>query len=154
MHFPYTGPATTIMKTPADSDQERAAPAPTLLVVDDDPAILHVLGYALGAAGFRVVLATSGERALSLFDPQTTQAVIADVRMRRLQGFQVCEEVHLRARAAGRETPVWLMTGERTAEVERRACEVGAIAVFWKPFDLAVMTAELRARLGPAPGKG
>lgn len=121
---------------------------PTLLLVDDDSAMLEMVGDSLRAIGYEVVSAENATAALALFDLHPIDAVIADVQMPRMDGIHLCQELLARAQAAGRTLPVWLMTGARTVTVERQAAEAGAVAVLSKPFSIVALEGRLKARLG------
>ena len=69
--------------------QERPA-APTLLVVDDEPAVRRVLVMRLQLAGYRVVCAEDGDEALAVFHREQPDLVVLDVMLPKLDGFAVC----------------------------------------------------------------
>ena len=71
---------------------------PTVLVVDDEPAVRRVLAMRLEVAGYRVVIAEDGEEALAVFAREQPDLVVLDVMMPKLDGFAVCRR--LRAESA------------------------------------------------------
>ncbi|MFN9917724.1 MAG: response regulator, partial [Pirellulaceae bacterium] len=70
----------------ADGDSG-STPKPTLLVVDDEPAVRRVLVMRLQLAGYRVVCAEDGEQALELFHSEQPDLVVLDVMLPKLDGF-------------------------------------------------------------------
>ncbi|MEB3303246.1 MAG: response regulator, partial [Cyanobacteriota bacterium] len=68
-------------------------PKPTLLVVDDEPAVRRVLVMRLQLAGYRVVCAEDGEQALELFHREQPDLVVLDVMLPKLDGFAVCRRL-------------------------------------------------------------
>ena len=81
-----------------DSGDTTPTPQPTLLVVDDEPAVRRVLSMRLQLAGYRVVCAEDGEEALEKFAAEQPDLVVLDVMMPKLDGFAVCRR--LRAESA------------------------------------------------------
>ncbi len=123
----------------------------TVLVADDDDELRALVVETLRSDGYVVVEARDGEEVLSLLaetlgDPAARPDVlVVDVRMPRLSGFGVLEELR-RARV---RLPVVMMTGFAPESVEIVARRLGAAGVLRKPFDVddlrtAVMNAKPR----------
>src|SRR5215470_9977183 len=89
---------------PSPVQPERAA---RVLLVDDDQRLLTVLTDVLRSGGHQVTTAADGEEALEIFDPEQHDVVITDLGMPRMNGWQVAEQVKLRAPA----TRVFVLTG-------------------------------------------
>jgi signal transduction histidine kinase/CheY-like chemotaxis protein len=85
----------------------RPARAARVLLVDDDQRLLTVLTDVLRSGGHQVTTAGDGEEALQIFDPEQHDVVITDLGMPRVNGWQVAEQVKLRAPA----TRVFVLTG-------------------------------------------
>ena len=111
------------------------------LVVDDDPDLLPLLALVLRQAGFLVVEATSGERALALVAEEVPDVVILDANLPRIDGFEVCR----RLRAAGDSTPVLMLTVRSDEEDVVRGLEQGADDYLTKPFSPRTLLARVRA---------
>jgi two-component system, NtrC family, response regulator HydG len=112
-----------------------------ILVVDDDPDFCATLAEALAGAGFRPVVASGGEEALSMARAEGVDAAVLDVRMPGLDGF----ETHLELTRAGVNVPTVFVTAyaEDDPGVVDRARGVGALSVLSKPFDPARLIGEL-----------
>ena len=89
---------------PSPVQPERAA---HVLLVDDDQRLLSVLTDVLRSGGHQVTTAGDGGEALEIFDPEQHDVVITDLGMPRVNGWQVAEQVKLRAPA----TRVFVLTG-------------------------------------------
>ena len=103
--------------------------APAILVVDDDPDVLETTGTLLIDAGYRVRHAYDGLLALWEIETHPPDLVLADVRMPRLDGIALANEVNQRARPI----PVILMSATPAAP---RCCPFIA-----KPFDVDALLA-------------
>lgn len=117
----------------------------TLLVVDDVPANLAMLTDAATAAGFRVLLAEDGERALRLAERAAPDLILLDVLMPGLDGLATCRR--LKASPATREIPVIFVTalGETVDKVA--GLEVGGVDYVTKPLQPAEVLARVRVHL-------
>jgi diguanylate cyclase len=102
---------------------QSAAPA-TVLVVDDDPGALLLVGIALEMAGFRVFSAADGEAALDQFRQQPVDCVVLDVVMPGMSGFDVCSA--LRRLPECRHVPILMQTSLDDMESVNRAYNAGA----------------------------
>ena len=117
-------------------------PETNVLVVEDDANIADLLDLYLRDAGYRVLLAASGERGLEIFGQQSVALVILDVGLPGMDGFEVCRR--LRASSA---TPVLFLTA-RDGEIDRvLGLELGADDYVTKPFSPREIVARVRAIL-------
>lgn len=102
-----------------------------ILLVDDDPVNLFVLTRSLRVAGFSTVSAANGEAALNLIEAEEFDAVVTDVRMPRMDGIELLQNI----RACFPSLPVILMTGLVEDDIREAASAWGATALFQKPVD-------------------
>ncbi|MBP6202112.1 MAG: response regulator [Azonexus sp.] len=107
------------------------AQAARILVVDDDPDMLHLISLRLSAAGYQVSAADSGEAALLSFREQRPQMVITDLRMGKMDGLTLFE--HLQAEAP--TLPVIILTAHGTIPDAVAATRRGVFSFLTKPFD-------------------
>jgi signal transduction histidine kinase/DNA-binding response OmpR family regulator len=89
----------------------------TILVVDDDPALRDVLGSVLSEDGWRVVTAGDGEAALASVARDHPSAMVLDLMMPRVDGFEVLRT--LREQPATRDLPVIVVTAKVLTEEDR-----------------------------------
>ncbi len=113
-----------------------------ILVVDDEPALRHLLKAYLAKDGFEVLEAASGEQALSVLRRGAVDLAVVDVMLPELDGFEVVRRI--RARSA---VPIILLTarGEETNRVA--GLELGADDYVVKPFSAPEVVARVRAHL-------
>jgi DNA-binding response OmpR family regulator len=121
------------------------APKPNVLVVDDEPMVVEVVGRYLRRDGFAVTSAADGPQALAAaLDPaQQADLVVLDVMLPGYDGFEVCR----RLRAANFKAPIILLTA-RGDEAERIAgLGIGADDYVVKPFSPGELVARVKAQL-------
>ncbi|MBI5671241.1 MAG: response regulator [Chloroflexi bacterium] len=118
---------------------------PTVMVVDDDWMIREIMQAHLENAGYRVLTAHSGERALELAAEHTPDLVILDIRMQGISGHEVC--ARLKAAANTRHSAVLITTAMEDDESRRRAVDAGADDFLAKPFDAVVMLTRVKSLL-------
>ena len=114
-----------------------------VLVIEDEPAILRGLADNLRLESYEVLTADDGETGYDLLRTQNPDLVILDLMLPRMSGYEVCRK----ARAAGIETPILMLTA-RGQEMDRVAgLDMGADDYVTKPFSLAELMARIRALL-------
>jgi DNA-binding NtrC family response regulator len=105
--------------------------AAQILIVDDEPNMLKVLGALLKREGYHILEATSGEEALMLLDEHHVDTCVTDMKMPGMDGMQVLEA------AQGRhpELPVIMITAHGTIDTAVEALKKGAFDYVTKPFE-------------------
>lgn len=103
-----------------------------VLVVDDEPAQLELVGGFLAKRGFEVSLAADGREALARFSREPFDLVLTDQKMPGFSGLELIEAV----RAQNPETPVIVMTAYGTIETAVAAIKAGAADYLTKPLNL------------------
>ena len=123
----------------------------TILVVDDEPQIVELVGDYLKQAGFRVVTAGDGQTALTLARHERPDLVVLDLMLPGvLDGLDVCRR--LRQDAALHDLPIIMLTA-RSEETDRLVgLELGADDYVVKPFSPREVVARVRAVLRRAGG--
>ncbi len=129
--------------TSPDPAGHLAPPEARLLVVDDEPNIVELLSASLRFAGFEVLTATDGAKALRLAAEQRPDLVVLDVMMPGLDGFEVVR----RMRQEGIQAPVLLLTARDAVEDRVQGLTLGADDYVTKPFSLGEVLARIRAIL-------
>jgi len=88
----------------------------TILLVDDDPNTLELLEETLRSAGYETQSVQSGERALEVLSSKLVNAVLLDLLMPGMDGFEVIR--HVREQATLKELPILVMTAKTLAKEE------------------------------------
>lgn len=118
---------------------------PTVLIVDDQPAVAGALARLL-KEDYRVQVAVSGERALRLIDSTAPpDLILLDVEMPELGGYDLCRI--LRERPDTRHLPVVFVTARGSVEDEEYGLRIGAVDYISKPFYPAVVRARVRTHM-------
>lgn len=115
----------------------------TILLVDDDPDLLRLLSIRLVAAGYRVVVAESGEKAVTVLSVCRPQLVITDLRMGGMDGMALLESIH-RANTA---LPVIILTAHGSIPDAVEATKQGGFSFLTKPFDSKALLEQIRQAL-------
>ena len=116
-----------------------------ILVVDDDPRLLHVVAMYLSIEGYEVDSAANGEEGLRLLEQKRPDLVILDVMMPGIDGLEACRRI--KSNPETRHIPVVLFTAlSRTDDVENGRA-AGANRFINKPFSLIGLGAVIRSFL-------
>ncbi len=117
----------------------------TILMVDDNPKNLEVLGKTLENYNYRVEYALDGASALEWTENQMFDLILLDVMMPGLNGFEVCEK--LRANPVFDNIPIIFLTAETEKSSVVKGLELGAQDYVTKPFDTAELMARVKTHL-------
>jgi two-component system phosphate regulon response regulator PhoB len=105
---------------------------PRILIVDDEPDIIELVGFNLKQAGYAVTTAAGGAEALAKARTQLPDLIVLDVMLPEMDGFEICKALRLDAATA--RVPVIMLTA-KAAEIDRvLGLELGADDYLTKPF--------------------
>lgn len=105
---------------------------PKILLVDDEPDALEVLGFKLRQAGYNALLAKDGERAIALARDERPALIVLDLMLPEVDGLEVCKILRRDPNTAA--IPIIMLTA-RAAEMDRvLGLELGADDYVTKPF--------------------
>jgi two-component system OmpR family response regulator len=123
-------------------------PGVRLLVVEDDAKLMRALQRGLALEGYAVDTSGTGDDALARATTEDYDAVLLDLMLPGLDGFEVCEELRRRQR----RTPVLMLTARSDVGDRIRGLDGGADDYLVKPFDFGELLARLRVliRRGPS----
>jgi two-component system KDP operon response regulator KdpE len=113
-----------------------------ILVVDDEPALRRTLQANLGARGYDVTAAETGEAALQQAGVQLPDLVILDLMLPGLSGLDVC-----RALRAASAVPILVLSARGEEQTKVQALDLGADDYLTKPFGMDELLARVRALL-------
>lgn len=103
-----------------------------ILVVEDEPDIRGLITFSLKYAGFAVIEALNGEEALDKAVVEEPDLVLLDVRMPKLNGYEVCKL--LKSQDATKDIPVVFISARGQEAEIKRGLELGAEEYILKPF--------------------
>jgi DNA-binding response OmpR family regulator len=112
-----------------------------VLLIDDQPQALEALDFRLKRAGYRTTTAQNGELGLQIVRDDPPHAVILDITMPELNGFQTCREL----KKLNKDLPVMILTGKSDPADRFWALECGADEFLTKPTDPALVLQRLAA---------
>ncbi len=132
------------------------ADKPKILLVDDEPSIIKVVGKRLEIAGFLVLSATDGQDALAKAQTTGPDLIILDLMLPKLNGYEVCTMLKGDTRYA--QIPVILFSAKAQEKDEKMGKECGANAYVTKPFKAETLLEQIRVLLpgrdAPSAGEG
>jgi DNA-binding response OmpR family regulator len=108
------------------------------LIVDGDRDLLDVMTYALRRHGHEVIAATDGQQALDRLRADRPEIVVLDLKLPRLDGFEVCRRMRLES-----ELPIIIVSSSCEESDLLRALDLGADDYVTKPFSLKVLAARM-----------
>ncbi|GAB1439303.1 two-component system response regulator GlrR [Providencia sp.] len=103
----------------------------SLLLVDDDPSLLKLLGMRLSSEGFKVTTAESGPEALKILQKEKLDLVISDLRMDEMDGMALFDEIQ----KAHPNMPVIILTAHGSIPDAVAATQRGVFSFLTKPVD-------------------
>ena len=117
----------------------------TILLVDDEPDILEIVGYNLTQEGYVMVTAENGLRALDQAKKHKPQLIILDVMMPEMDGIEACEK--LRAMPELSESVIAFLTARGEDYSQLAGFEAGADDYITKPVKPKVLVSKVKALL-------
>jgi len=116
--------------------------APTVLVVDDEPAILRAVRAGLEARGYRVRTATDGQGAIDTVALEAPDVVVLDLGLPDLDGVDVCRRIR-----EWSNVPIVVLSADGSDQRKVVALDEGADDYVTKPFSMAELLARVRVAL-------
>jgi DNA-binding response OmpR family regulator len=114
----------------------------TILLVDDDAALLEVMTIVLSSEGYRVITAADGAEALREIGRDGLDLVVLDIMLPRISGFEVLKKIREKS-----DVPVVMLTAKSQSVDKVVGLELGADDYITKPFDTKELLARIRAIL-------
>ena len=103
-----------------------------ILVAEDEEDIRGLVAYSLRYAGYEVIEATDGQDALDRAATEVPDLILLDVRMPKMNGYEVCSS--LKTRKATAKIPVIFLSARGQESEIRKGLELGAVEYILKPF--------------------
>lgn len=106
---------------------------PLILLVDDEPQNLQVLGNILRNKGYSFALATNGKDTYKLLEKIIPDLILLDIMLPDIDGFGICEEI--KSHAHLNTIPIIFLSAKHNIEDKMRGFELGAVDYITKPFE-------------------
>ncbi|HYB02697.1 MAG TPA: response regulator transcription factor [Ktedonobacteraceae bacterium] len=114
----------------------------TILMIDDDPALLRLTELNLTKAGYGFVSAQHGIAGLQMLEREHPSLVLLDVSMPKLDGWETCRLIREVS-----DVPILMLTGRDEETDKARGLDLGADDYLTKPFGFVELEARIRALL-------
>lgn len=114
-----------------------------ILVADDEPDILEIVGFNLQAEGYEVFTAKNGDEAIDQAKKNNPDLIILDVMMPKKNGFEVCKI--LRLQPAFKDTLIIFLTALNDESTEIKGLETGGDDYITKPISPKVLISRVNA---------
>ena len=120
----------------------------TVLLVDDERDIVELTRLRILSMGYNVIVACDGEEAIEKVRKERPDLVLLDVKMPKLDGYQVCKIV--KSDPELKNIPIILFTASsrHVMELSDRALELGAASCIKKPFDSKELLEQIKKLIG------
>lgn len=118
---------------------------PLVLIVDDVPKNLQVLGNILSIEEYRIAVATSGKQALERINKNKPDLILLDIMMPEMNGFEVCEK--LKKEPYTRDISIIFLTAKTDTEDLVKGFKCGAVDYVTKPFNSIELLARVRTHI-------
>ncbi len=115
---------------------------PTILMIDDDDALVRLTELNLTRAGYRFVSAGHGIAGLQLLESEKPTLVLLDITMPKLDGWETCRLIREVS-----DVPIIVLTGSDDEKDKARGLDLGADDYVTKPFGMVELQARIRAAL-------
>lgn len=116
-----------------------------ILIVDDIPANIQILGNILSKENFQIAYAQSGKQALSVIKHQKLDLILLDIMMPYMDGFEVCKILKNQKETA--EIPIIFLTAKADMESIVKGFEAGGQDYITKPFNAAELLARVNTHI-------
>ena len=115
----------------------------TILIVEDERAIVEILKFNLKREGYGTLEALDGEAGLALAREQDPDLILLDVMLPKMNGFDICAAL----RAEGNTVPIIMLTAREEETDKVFGLETGADDYMTKPFSMRELMARVKANI-------
>ena len=116
-----------------------------VLIVDDNPLNLQVLGNTLRKNGYKLAAAKSGPEALDILQKKLPDLILLDIMMPEMDGYEVCKK--LKEDENTKKIPVIFLTAKTDTDSIVRGFEAGSVDYGVKPFNPAELLARVKTQI-------
>ena len=116
-----------------------------ILLVDDEPDILEIIGYNLSVEGYQIITAENGVQAIKKAKKERPQLIILDVMMPEMDGIEACEQIRKVPELSN--TIITFLTARGEDYSQMAGFDAGADDYITKPIKPKVLTSKVKALL-------
>ena len=124
------------------------AEQPRILLVDDEPSIVKMVGKRLEVEGYEVLVAMDGQEAVDKTRAAAPNLIILDLMLPKLNGYEVCRALKHQPQTAHIPVIVFSASESQMQKMADRCIEVGASDWIKKPFRTMDLMSKIRHALG------
>ena len=128
------------LKSKFDKDYE-----PTILIVDDTPKNVQLLGSILSKEHYEIVIAENGKEALEIINDFIPDLILLDIMMPEMDGYEVCQI--LKGNPETEEIPIIFLTAKSSPEDVVKGFKLGAVDYVTKPFAKLELLSRVRTHI-------
>ncbi len=125
--------------------------AKTILIADDEPSVVQILGMRLRANGYQVIAANDGDQTIKLANQEKPDLIILDIKMPGKDGSQVLQE--LKTSADTMSIPVVFFSALPPEQAREKATQLGADGFVSKSADPGDMVTKIKEILNKSVGQ-
>lgn len=116
-----------------------------ILLVDDEPDILEIIGYNLAAEGYQIITAENGRKAISKAIKEKPQLIIMDVMMPEMGGYEACQQIRNHPDLS--DTIIVFLTARGEDYSQLLGFDAGADDYITKPINPKMLVSKVKALL-------
>lgn len=118
---------------------------PLILIVDDIPKNLQILGSILNLESYQIAFASSGEQALAVLETAQPDIILLDIMMPDMDGMEVCARIKANPEIC--DIPIIFITGRAEQEDIVKGLKLGAVDYITKPFNTPELLTRVKTHL-------
>lgn len=120
-------------------------PRARVLIVDDEPDLIHILEFGLKTAGYEVEIAADGQEGLKKARESRPDIILLDLMLPKLDGYKVCRLLKFDERY--RQIPIIILSARTQEGDQNLAKEMGANLFITKPYEFSEILAHIETLL-------
>lgn len=117
----------------------------SILIVDDNPKNLQVIGALLNTEGYKLAMANSGEKALHYLTKKRADLILLDIMMPGMDGYEVC--MRLKENPDTKDIPVIFLTAKTETKDILKGFQIGGVDYVTKPFNKEEILARIKTHI-------
>jgi len=120
--------------------------AKKILIIEDEPDQILMLGTRLNAVGYKIVSASDGEKGLKMVSTESPDLILLDIILPKMDGYKVCKSVKENPDIA--KIPIIMITAAGVKDLEEKCMAAGADALIRKPYECTDLVEKIKGLLG------